>query len=371
VRVLQAVGASVAYPSAMAIIRTVSGKDGLDPSSALSGIATANMAGAAVGPLVGGLGVHLYGWEALFWLNVPLALLAGSWVMVRIPSTGAALIDGSPVSSGNGPGRFDVIGMALFAVTTVALFLTVITVPVEPQWWLLVVAAAAGVGMMWWDRRTPRSFLGLTALISENRALVGVFVHFWAYNAVFYGGLYGIPMWLEHVRGTEPFQVGLVMLPLAAVGSLATPLADRLMRRTGVRSTLIVGGVIAVAAAGSLALFRDTAPIALVLLSCALFGLSYALTNLGLQSRMYLLARADRAGAAAGLYQTARFLGGIVSASVIAMAYADGIRSSGIGVLGLCFGAVAVVLVVCVIAVREPSPTDRRSRRDNERNVTP
>ena len=71
-----ALGTATAYPSAVVMVGALARQANTTSTRPLGRIQMANTSGAAVGPVVGGLLVSLVGWEALFLINVPLALAA-------------------------------------------------------------------------------------------------------------------------------------------------------------------------------------------------------------------------------------------------------------------------------------------------------
>jgi MFS family permease len=75
-RALMALGTATAYPSAVVMVGTLARLADTTSTKPLGRIQMANTSGAAVGPVVGGLLVSLVGWQALFLINVPLALAA-------------------------------------------------------------------------------------------------------------------------------------------------------------------------------------------------------------------------------------------------------------------------------------------------------
>lgn len=360
-RVVQAVGAGAAYPAAVSMIRHLAARRDYDVQRALGGIATANITGAAVGPVLGGLAVWAVGWEALFWLNIPIALFAALAIMktvprdrTREPVTFRALLVGS-----------DLFGIALFTGATVLLLLCLML----PFGTLTAVLAFAAVALfsvfLAWEKRTPEPFLNVT-ILRGNRALLSVYVRFIGFNLVFYGALFGIPQWLEIVQGLTPAQIGLMMLPLASLGGIMSALFGLWIARIGSRVLVLGGTFLAAAAAGVLLLFTDAAPLWLILVVCALFGISYAGTNLGLQSQMYERSDPAMLGVASGLYQSSRSLGGVLSTGMLTIAFSSGIDTAAIHTIAFSMLACSLVLSIANgWSVRSRS-TDARLNRAEE-----
>src|SRR6478736_6284407 len=75
-RAFMALGTATAYPSAVVMVAALARQANVKSTRPLGRIQMANTSAAAVGPVVGGLLVSLVGWEALFLINGPLALVA-------------------------------------------------------------------------------------------------------------------------------------------------------------------------------------------------------------------------------------------------------------------------------------------------------
>lgn len=340
-RVVQALGTSTAFPSAVALIRSLSATRGGDVQSGLSTIAVANSLGAAFGPIVGGLAVAFGGWQALFWLNIPFALLAMVAVWFAVPpdpktvgiSARKALVDSDPV------------GIILFAVTVLALLLFVLSLPTSPYWWLIPILAVAAAGFLWREITATSPFLNVR-MLGRNRPLLAVYGQFLLFNVVYYGAFYGIPQWLEVVRGYSAAQVGLIMLPLAALGAASTPVASALIRRSSTRFVLIAGSALLCLGSAAILSFDADLSVWLVVAILAIMGIPYGLSNLGLQTRMYSAADGSQVSIAAGLFQTSRYLGAILSTSILGVAFASRIGSSELHIMALIMAVLAAVLIV-------------------------
>src|SRR5205823_475424 len=60
-------------------------------------------------------------------------------------------------------------------------------------------------------------------------------------RVAFYAVFYGLPLWLQRVRGFAAEDAGLLMLPLAALGIGLSPVAARMVRQRGIRTPLLIG----------------------------------------------------------------------------------------------------------------------------------
>src|SRR5262249_57877602 len=78
-------------------------------------------------------------------------------------------------------------------------------------------------------------------ILAWTLPLVVVYAQFAGVNIVFYTVFFSLPLWLEQVRGFDSGRAGLLLLPVAGVGVLATPVAARLISRAGPGPALITG----------------------------------------------------------------------------------------------------------------------------------
>jgi MFS family permease len=86
VRILLGVGTSGAYPAAMRILRERGAATGSKPPRFAFGVLTLSaFSTTAVGPVIGGLLVSAFGWQSIFTINVPLALLAALSILIWTP----------------------------------------------------------------------------------------------------------------------------------------------------------------------------------------------------------------------------------------------------------------------------------------------
>jgi MFS family permease len=309
-RVLQALGTSAAYPAGIAMIRATAGRHERPPAGALGAIAIANALSASLGPTIGGFLVARAGWQAIFLVNIPITLVGLALALRWLPRD-------APVRSGRATlVRVDLLGIGLFAVTLVGLLVFLLSLPDHTIWPLLPIALAAAILLVRHERGIAEPFLDIRTL-EANRPLVGVYLAFAVVNLVFYSVFFALPIWLEEARRLDPAATGLVLLPISGLGVLATPLAARAIDRSGHRPVVVLGAVGLTAATLLLLALNSATSVAVLVGVAASFGIPYSLNNLGLQAALYQDAPGGAMGAAGGLFQTCRYVGAILSTSLI------------------------------------------------------
>jgi DHA2 family multidrug resistance protein-like MFS transporter len=291
-------GATIA-PSGLALITTMF-RDERQRAVAIGTWFVCFMAGAVVGPVVGGLLLDRFWWGAAFLLGVPAMLLLLVLGPVLLPEQRAER-----------PGRLDLYSVALSLAAilpTVWGLKELAVVGVTPAALAaIVVGPAFAIGFVRRQRRMPDPLLDLR--LFGDRAF-GT-----ALGCMFMGTLSMGAMMLfttqqiQVVAGLSPFEAGLWMLP-AAAASLVSFQASPVLARW-VRPATLIGGGLALSVTG-LALLTlvdaDSGPMPV--------ALCFALINLGAGPQVTIgthlvvsAAPSERAGAAAALNETSGQLG--------------------------------------------------------------
>ena len=231
VRILLGIGTATTFPAAAAMLHAIAARSGGSAPKMIGRIQLIDTSSAAVGPVIGGVLLVLGGWQAIFWINIPLAAIALIWTHLLVPRDAPRAR--TPVRTVLRDA--DVPGILLFVVTIVALLVFLLDLTSDPNWLLVPVVLGAGALFTWRELRASTPFIDLR-LLAANVALVRVFVVFILANLVFYSALFGIPPYLEDHAGYRTDVIGLLLLPLAAFNALVTPWAERLIDRRGLRS---------------------------------------------------------------------------------------------------------------------------------------
>jgi MFS family permease len=357
-RAVQGLGGALVFPSTLAIINTTFA-EGRERNRALGIWGGSGAAGLVIGVLLGGALTRLFGWEAVFFVNVPLA---GTALCLAIP-----LLDpGRPRDTNR---LFDLPG-ALTVTGSITLIVYSLVQGPTLGWtspWILVTTTAgllflvAFVGI---ERRSPDPLVPPN--LFRNRVLTVALVIAFLFMATFGSLLYFLSLYFQDVRGYDPLRTGLAFLVPTAVVVAGSTVAGQAVTRFGLRRTLIAA--LAVGAGGAIALgLGMSAGGSYVALVPGLVGVS--LGDGAVFTMMFIAAStgvSDRKqGVASGMVSTSSGIGAVVGLAVLVLvanartsglvgdelreAAADGIRST-IFVIG------AGILLTLVFALRLRRP---------------
>ncbi|MBE9916268.1 MFS transporter [Paenibacillus donghaensis] len=342
-RVLQAFGTTTAYPAGLAIIRSLSqGMEKNNSSASSLGLIsiTANVM-AALGPTIGGLLVAYISWKAIFWINIPIAVIVLLLTWIWIPKDKK-----NPTIKRIGILKIvDLPGIIMFSSMLISLTLFLSYLKNGFQWWLLILSVLSAIILVLREIKISKPFLDVKMLVSNIR-LVSVFAQFAGLNIVFYALFFGLPMWLGQVKGYDPQIAGFIMLPFAGLGVLTTPIAVRMIQRSSHRPVIIIGNAVLVIGTLLLLMLGSKTPVILILIVAAIIGIPNGLNNLGLSTAMYSYAKPEETGVASGLFQTCRSVGSILSTSLLGLTFSGSVTTSGLHTIAIIAATISAGLLV-------------------------
>jgi MFS family permease len=351
VRVLLAIGTAAAFPSAAAMLRSIATTSDVSAPKMIGRIQLIDTGAAAVGPVLGGLLIMAFGWEAIFWINIPLAAIAIVTTRLLAPHDGPR--EHTPLR--RTVVESDLPGILAFAVTVVALLLFLLELTSDPNWWFLVVAIVAGALFTWRELTGATPFIDLR-LLAGNLPLIRGYVTFILATLVLYSALFGVPQYLEDHAGFRTDAVGALMLPLAAFTLIFAPVVERVIDRRGLRTALVAGSFGLAASALALQLLAaSTAPLTVLLLMAAI-GIPYGVLLISITQSLYLAAPPEHVGQAAGLFQTAPSLGCIGSTVVVGLSFSGGTAPADWIVLATAIAVLAGLFLAVVVFWRARRP---------------
>jgi MFS family permease len=271
-----------------------------------------------VGPTLGGIFSQLGIWRWIFFVNVPLCLLAGTLIARNFHE-----------SVERQKHRIDYAGAALL---TVAMSLLILGILEGGQAWAWSSPTSLGVlgsgslllaAFLLVERRAAEPVLPLWVL--SRRLLATTTMLALGVGVILIGLTSFVPTYLENSLGVDPLVGGLALAALTIGWPIAATLSGRLLYlRFGFRPTILVGMALVVVGTGTLALSAQHPSVAVVALTCFVTGL-----GLGLVASPSLIAAQasvewHERGVATGTNMFARSIGSAVGAAVLG-AVANGV----------------------------------------------
>lgn len=310
-RSVAAVGGALVVPSTMAVMRLA-----VPPErrGRVFGTFGAVMAlAAAVGPVMGGEIVTLFGWRAVFLASLPFLALAA--LLFRLVPLPAARPSGSAFAG------LDWLGLLLLAASLTALVASGRTAG-GLRFPLLALGLAAGAAFVVRQWRSARPVLDVRLL--SNPVMAGASAIMGLQNFAMYGLMFQLPLFFEHLRGVPPRAVGYGLFAMMIGMVAASPIGGRLTDRFGPRTTGLVGAAaMAAGCMGMVGLGAFQVP-ADAMGWLFLAGAGLGLSSAPAQSSAMASIPGERAGMAAGLSSTVRYLGGIATIVVQAIVLGGG-----------------------------------------------
>ncbi|MFF4260213.1 MFS transporter [Streptomyces sp. NPDC001663] len=319
-RALLGLSAAVIMPSTLSILRNVF-TDQRELGRAVAIWTAVGAAGAAAGPVAGGLLVEHFGWQAAFWAAAPVIALCVPLVAFYVPE-----------SHGYREGRWDVPSVLLslggvvgvvYAIKELGHGLTTTTVAA------FVVGVALLIAFVVRQRRLAHPLLDLS-LFTDRRFTIGAMCVLLGMFAQF-GPMYFLSQRFQLIQGYGPMAAGIALAPMAIAALFATSVTTRLMPRIGLRGTLVTGFGIAIAGLLILAYVPVSAGYGPLGLGLTVLGLGAGMAVIAATTTLMQVAPPERAGGAAAIQETGYELGAALGVAVLGsltnVAYRGGMTS--------------------------------------------
>jgi EmrB/QacA subfamily drug resistance transporter len=307
-RALQGVFGAMLQPTALALLRNTFPIEKLNNAIGVWGAVLG--ASTAAGPIVGGLLVQHINWEACFYVNVPvgiIALVVGLLVIRETPTSPEAR-------------SFDIPGILLL---TAFLFLLVWGLIKGPDYgWgsgqtigYFAGAVVALIAFIVRESKTKAPLLPLKLFRSVQLSAGTVLVL--ALMFAMYGAMFFMTFFLENAHGLDPVATGVRLLPMTAMMIVGAPIAGTLITKVGPRFPMFIGMLMAAVALFGLSRLSIDSGLNDTILWFALLGLGLSPVMVGATEVIVGNAAVELAGVASGLQATALQVGGTIGTSVL------------------------------------------------------
>ena len=369
-RMLQATGGSMLIPVTVSII-THTFADRRERAQALGIWASMFGVSLALGPVVGGLLVNSAGWRSIFWINIPIGLIASVLAARYVPESKAPR-----------PRRIDLVGQ-LLVITVLATLIFGIIEGAGFGWvsarillsFSLAGACFAGLLLCETRRNEPLIELRFFRSVSFSAANIIAICAFAALG----GYLFMNTLYLQEVRGLSAFHAGLDTLPMAVMVAIWAPISGRIVGWRGARIPLMIAGSGIAASCMLFTHLSSHTPLAWLFVSYVLFGIGFGAVNAPTTNLSVSGMPLAQVGVAAALSATSRQVGQSLGVAVVGALAASSVHGSfrsdfaaashvgwwalvGCGLAIVCLGVVATTPSARRSAERSASrfrPTDQ------------
>ncbi len=315
-RGLQAIGGSMLNPVAMSIIVNTF-TDRADRAKAIGVWGSVAGLSLASGPVLGGLLVTGIGWRSIFWITVPVGLIAIVLTQRFVPESRAEQ-----------PRRLDPPGQLLVIALLGCLTAGIIEGPRSgwgsaPIITLFVVAVLAAIALVVVESRRREPLIDMRYFRSapfSGATLIAVVA-----LAALGGFLFLNTLYLQDVRGYSALHAGLLTIPMAAMLGVFATVSGRLVASRGPRLALIVSGVLIAVGAGLLIGLSAHTAVWYLVVAYLVFGAGAGLVSTPMTNTAMSGMPRDQAGVAGAIVSTCRQTGAAVGVAVTGSIIASGL----------------------------------------------
>ena len=188
--------------------------------------------GVAAGPLVGGAVVEGWNWQGIFWLNVPVGIIAIPLALLALPNSFGATL------------RADVVGLLLAGLGVLAVIFGIVRG--NPAGWdslqvvgSLVAGAVLLVSFVIWESRTSAPLLPLRLFRDRSFAVANIVGL--AFSFGMFGSIFILIQFLQVVQGADTLQAAVQTTPWTLAPMVVAPLAGLIAPRVGTRLLIVSG----------------------------------------------------------------------------------------------------------------------------------
>jgi EmrB/QacA subfamily drug resistance transporter len=361
-RVLQGLGGGMLLPIGQMILVRAAGPQNM--ARVMSAIGVPIILAPVFGPTLGGLLLEHAGWQWIFFVNLPVGIVAVFAAMRLLPRD-----VGNPVAAG----KLDVTGLALVATglvgityglaesgTAGSLLADSVLVP-----FLLGVALVATFVVRALKIDNPL----LDVRLYANKAFAAASVTMTALGAALFGAMVLMPLYFQLVRHEDAVHTGLLLAPQGIGAAMAMALSGRVTERIGGGLTSLIGGTITIVATIPFVLIEANTSFILIAAAMIVRGFGIGMSMMPSMTAAYAVLRPDQIADATPQLTVLQRVGGSIGTAILTVVLQGGITGlaapsdAGVaGAFGTTYYWVLGISVVALLPTIVLSRIERRAR---------
>ncbi|MEQ0561951.1 MDR family MFS transporter [Amycolatopsis sp. NEAU-NG30] len=300
-----------------------------------------------VGPSAGGFLLAHFSWPVLFWLNLPIGLVAFALALKYVPR-----------GDRGQPPPMDWRGLGL-----ISLGLPVLLYALTELDGVLAAAGFAALALFtWWSLRAPHPVLQLrlAARPVMGSALTTVLLS----GAGMFGAILLLPLWFQVRLGAGPAEAGVLLAPMGIATTVFLLVAGRLTDRYGGGTVALTGTLVVLASTVPLGWLGPDTPMWLIQALLLIRGAGLGLSIIPASTAAYASVAPAELGHATALVNIVLRLGGAVGGALCVIVLSRGLATSPATGFGWAFGVLTVICVLGTAATAWLRSAERSSTVD-------
>jgi len=305
-RIFQGFSSAMIFGTSMAILTSVfqPGERG----RAIGINITATYLGLSLGPVIGGLLTHYFGWRSIFAFLVPFGIIAVILIQTKIKTEWAEAVGE----------RFDWRGSVIYGIALASFMYGFSRLPSSLGWICIATGLLMAVVFLFFENKISNPVFDIR-LILQNRIFafsgIAALINYSATSAI---GFF-ISLYLQYLKGLDARTAGLIMISQPIAMTLLSPIAGKLSdkRNPGVIASAGMG----ITASGLVLLcfISETTPDYLIVLLLLLMGIGFGLFSSPNSNAIMSSVEKRHLGVASGVVGTMRMVGQMMSMGIAMM----------------------------------------------------
>lgn len=305
-RIFQGFSSAMIFGTSMAILTSVfqPGERG----RAIGINITATYLGLSLGPVIGGLLTHYFGWRSIFAFLVPFGIISVVLIQTKIKTEWAEAVGE----------RFDWRGSVIYGIALAAFMYGFSRLPSSLGWICVATGVLMAAIFLFFENRISNPVFDIR-LILKNRIFafssIAALINYSATSAI---GFF-ISLYLQYLKGLDARTAGLIMISQPIAMTLLSPVAGKLSDKRNLGAIASVGMGITALGLVLLCFIRETTPDYFIVLLLLLMGIGFGLFSSPNSNAIMSSVEKRHLGVASGVVGTMRMIGQMMSMGIAMM----------------------------------------------------